>query len=206
MLRGMRLGFIGPCRGDVDALRPLAELLLFDLRATRVVYLGADDALDRAVRGWPERLGTPPDEKGFLTEAALLARDAPADVLEALVDRDRKLQRLADLAALPPPPARAVEMFDDRVVIMTFDKGVLDEEDVANASAIVWGNSRDPQLRGIGPRAFLSPGWITAPAGPHVGVIDQTDDAIVCTLRDKKGAVVQEHRIALARAGKMGVQ
>ena len=36
----MRLGFIGPCRGELDTLRALAELLLFELRVDRVVYLG----------------------------------------------------------------------------------------------------------------------------------------------------------------------
>src|SRR5262249_50251204 len=74
---GMRLGFIGPCRGDVGAMRPLAELLLFELDVARAVYLGADDALDRAIKGWPERFGAPSDEAAFLTEAALLAPDAP---------------------------------------------------------------------------------------------------------------------------------
>jgi hypothetical protein len=202
----MRLGFIGPCRGDVAALRPLAELLLFELGVARVVYLGADDALDRAIKGWPERFGAPPDEQAFLTEAALLAPDAPAEIIEALLERDRKRHRLADLAALPPPPSRAVEMLDDRVVLMVYDKGVLDEDDVANATAIVWGNAPEAQLRAIGPRVFLTPGWVTAPSGPCVATVEYQDDALLCALRDKTGKVRQEHRVALARAARTGVQ
>jgi hypothetical protein len=202
----MRLGFIGPCRGDLAALRELAELLLFDLDVARAIYLGADDALDRAARGWPERLGAPADEAAFLTEAAVLAPEAPAEILEALLERDQKLRRLGDLAALPPPPSRAVEMFDDRVVLMVFEKGVLDEEDVANATTIVWGNSQEAVLKAIGPRVFLTPGWITGPKGPHVAVVEYAEDAIVCSIRDKTGKVVQEHRVALVRGAKMGVQ
>jgi hypothetical protein len=202
----MRLGFIGPSRGDIAGLRALAELLLFDVGVARVIYLGADDALDRASKGWPERLGAPVDEAAFLTEAAVLAPDAPAEAIEALLDRDRRLHRLADLAALPPPPARAVEMFDDRVVLMVYDKGVLDEDDVANATAIVWGNSPEAQLRPIGPRAFLTPGWITAPAGPRVAVIERTPDALACALLNRDGKPVVEHRVPLARAARVGVQ
>jgi len=40
---------------------------------------------------------------------------------------------------LPPPPARAIEMIDDRVVLLVHDKAVLDEEDIANAHLIVYG-------------------------------------------------------------------
>jgi hypothetical protein len=110
------------------------------------------------------------------------------------------------MAALPPPPSRAVEMFDDRVVLMVYDKGVLDEDDVANATAIVWGNAVDAVLKPIGPRAFLTPGAVTAPSGPHVAMVEYSEEAIVCSLRDKTGKATQEHRISLARAGKMGVQ
>jgi len=202
----MRLGFIGPCRGDIVGLRALAERLLFDLDVPRVVYLGADDALDKAARGWPERLGAPPTEAAFLGEAALLATDGPAEAIEALLERDRKLQRLSDIAALPPPPSRAIEMFDDRVVLMVFDKGVLDEDDVANATAIVWGNSQEPVLKPIGPRLFFSPGWVTAPSGAHAGIVTYAEDALTCQLIDKDGKVAQEHRLSLVRGAKMGVQ
>ncbi|MEI8258647.1 MAG: hypothetical protein WCJ30_23485 [Deltaproteobacteria bacterium] len=202
----MRLGFIGPCRGDLTSLRALAERLLFDLDVQRVVYLGADDALDKAARGWPERFGAAPTEAAFLAEAAALAPAGAPEAIEALLDRDRKLQRLGDLAALPPPPSRAIEMFDDRVVLMVFDKGVLDEDDVANATAIVWGNSQEPVLKPIGPRIFFSPGWVTAPSGPHAGVVTYAEDALTCRLYDKDGKLAQEHRLSLARGAKMGVQ
>lgn len=202
----MRLGFIGPCRSDVNAIRPLAELLLFELACDRVVYLGADNALDLAIRGWAERFGAPPDDAAFLTEAALLAPDAPPEIIDALLARDRKRARLADLAALPPPPSRAVEMIDDRVVLMVYDKAVLDEDDVANATAIVWGNAPEGLIKPIGPRIFLSPGVASAASGPSVATIELTDDAMLCVLRDGSGAVQKEHRTALVRAARVGVQ
>jgi hypothetical protein len=202
----MRLGFIGPCRGDVANLRKLAERLLFEVNVERVIYLGADDALDKAARGWPELLGASASEDDFLRDAALLASNGPPEAIEALLDRDRKLQRLSDIAALPPPPSRAIEMFDDRVVLMVFDKGVLDEDDVANATAIVWGNSQEPVLKPIGPRVFFSPGWVTAPSGPHAGVLSHGEDGLMCSLYDKEGKRTLEQRIALTRNAKLGVQ
>ena len=72
----MRIGFVGPARGNVTRFRELCELLLFDLAVDRVVYLGADDTLDRAVKGWAAQLGAPADDVSFLTEVALLAPDA----------------------------------------------------------------------------------------------------------------------------------
>jgi hypothetical protein len=202
----MKLGFIGPCRGDTGALRAPAELLLFELGADRVVYLGADDALDRAIAGWAAKLGAPTDEGAFLDEVALLASDAPAEALQDLLARDRKARRLNDLAALPAPPSRAVEMLDDRVVLMVFDKSVLDEDDVANATAIVWGNAREPQLRAIGPRVFLSPGWIGVGASTHSAILEHDGESLRCAIYDGAGSVKQEHRVPLARGGKIGVQ
>lgn len=202
----MKLGFIGPCRGDVSALRAPAELLLFELGADRVVYLGADDALDRAIAGWADKLGAPANEGAFLDEVALLAADAPAEALQDLLARDRKARRLNDLAALPAPPSRAVEMLDDRVVLMVFDKSVLDEDDVANATAIVWGNAREPQLRAIGPRVFLSPGWIGVGASTHCALLEHDGEALRCAIYDGNGSVKIEHKATLARAGKIGVQ
>ncbi len=202
----MKLGFIGPCRGDIGALRAPAELLLFELGADRVVYLGADDALDRAIAGWAAKLGAPADEGSFLDEVALLAGDAPAEALHDLLARDRKARRLNDLAALPAPPSRAVEMLDDRVVLMVFDKSVLDEDDVANATAIVWGNAREPQLRAIGPRVFLSPGWIGVGINTHAALLEHDGEGLRCAIYDGSGSVKLEHRVALARGGKIGVQ
>jgi len=202
----MKLGFIGPCRGEVGALRGPAEFLLFELGADRVVYLGADDALDRAIAGWADKLGAPADENGFLDEAALLAVDAPAEALLDLLARDRKVRRLNDLAALPAPPSRAVEMLDDRVVLMVFDKSVLDEDDVANATAIVWGNAREPQLRAIGPRVFLSPGWIGVGVHLHCALLEYDGESLRCAIYDRAGSVKQEHKAPIVRAAKMGVQ
>lgn len=202
----MRLGFIGPCRGDLASLRAAAELLLFELDADRAIYLGADDALDRSIKGWPERLGAPADEGAFLTELALLAPEAPAEVLETLLSADRKVRRLADVATLPPPPSRAVEMFEDRVVLMVYDKAVLDEDDVANATVIVWGNAAEPVLRPIGPRLFLSPGLLNSAAGPAVALVDARAESVGCSLRDLKGAVRVEHTLSLTRGTRMGVQ
>ncbi|MDP3274322.1 MAG: hypothetical protein Q8Q09_03950 [Deltaproteobacteria bacterium] len=200
-----KFGFIGPCRGDAKVMHPPAERLLFEHHVDRVVYLGADDALDRAIGGWAERLGAPKSEEDFLDEIALIALDAPPEALMDLLARDKQSRRLGDLAALPAPPSRAVELIGDRVLLMVFDKGVLDEEDVANATLIVWGNAREPQLRAIGPRVFLSPGWLGLGTPGHSALVECTEETLYCAIFDEDGAVKLEHRVALARGGKVGV-
>lgn len=207
MLSGeMRLGFVGPCKGDLSLLRSACERLLFEHGVARVVYLGNDDALDRALSGWREAMGAPADEGEFFDTAARLAVDAPAKVLDELLSRDKRASRLRDIGVIPTPPARAVEMFEDRVVLMVFDKGVLDEDDVANSTAIVWGHAPDPMLKPIGTRLFLTPGPLNHAAGPHVAVLDVTAEGVHAKVLDRDGGVKLEHKLSLGRGARMGVQ
>jgi hypothetical protein len=72
----VRIGLIGPVPADVplDALERAADFLLASESASRIVYLGADDALDRQVRSWATRLvgGDPTDEAAWQRAAGLL--------------------------------------------------------------------------------------------------------------------------------------
>ena len=53
----MRLGFIGPADADPAALQSAARLLVSDLDADAVLYLGADAALKAFIAGQPARGG-----------------------------------------------------------------------------------------------------------------------------------------------------
>ncbi len=199
----VRIGFVGPCLGDIGRLRSLFERLLFDLKIDRAIYLAADDALDRALPGWAEALGAPADDEGFFTEAALLARDAPPDVLDALLARDARRHRLADLACLPEARDRAVEMFEDRVVLMVYDKSVLDEDDIANATVVAYGQSPRPDLRTIGARGFISPG---VAAGGHVGVVEARPEGIAMALHGPAGGLLREAWLPRSRGARLAVR
>lgn len=202
----MRIGFVGPARGNVTRFRELCELLLFDLAVDRVVYLGADDTLDRAVKGWAAQLGAPADDVSFLTEVALLAPDAPPDVLDDLLTRDGKRQRLADIAGVPDARDRCVEMIEGRVLLMVYDRAVLDEDDITNATVVVYGDALKPDARVIGPRGFLTPGGVASLGGAHVAVVEGLPAGLRMALHDARGRLTQELVLSPGRASKMEVR
>ena len=158
----MRIGFIGPLQdADPQILRDAAEFLLGDVEVDQAIYLGEDDAIDTMAESWVRELqgGQPGD---FLARAASVAQDGTADDILAFLASDQQVRRLGRLRTLPPPPARAVEMVEDRIVLAVHDKAILDEEDIANASVIVYGLGPKLLLKRFGPRYFLTPGPLSA--------------------------------------------
>jgi hypothetical protein len=190
----------------VRRLRALSELLLFELRADRVVYLGPDDALDRAMAGWAGSLGAPTNDEEFLREAALLGAEGTAESIEALLERDARRHRLRDLVALPGIYARGVELLEDGVLLVVFDRSVLDEDDIANAQVVAYGHASAPDLRVIGPRAFVTPGYAIAPTGVSVALVDETAAGLALTLHDQDGAETQRAALPRRRSVKVEVQ
>lgn len=169
----MRIGLIGPAlASDDESLRDAVEFLLGDAEAEHAIYLGDDDAADRfAARLQVELRGT--DTRSFLDRAVDLACHGTPEQLFEELDADRQLRRLERLRALPASPARAVEIVGDRIVLMVHDKRVLDEDDIANATMIVYGRSDELLLKRFGPRYFFSPGPL---AGGKVGLLEADED------------------------------
>lgn len=155
----MRIGLIGPSDGNAALLREAAEFLLGDCEVDEAVYLGSDDTASIVVDGWAQEvMAGPANEEAFLAEAADLAIRGQASAIEALLKRDHELRRLSALRCLPPAPARAVEVFDDKVVLFIHDKSLLDEDDIANAFLVVYGRSKQSAINRFGPRTFFTPG------------------------------------------------
>jgi hypothetical protein len=169
----VRIGLIGPAvESDGEALRDAVEFLLGDAEAEHAIYLGDDDAADRFARSLELELRGH-DARGFLDRAVDLACEGtPERILEAL-DADRQLRRLERLRALPESPARAVEILGDRIVLMVHDKRILDEDDIANATMIVYGRGDELLLKRFGPRYFFTPGPL---AGGKVGLLEADED------------------------------
>jgi len=159
----MRIGLLGPADGDSALVRKAAEFALGKLSAEQVIYLGADDAARDAVRGWAsELLKAPFGEAAFMDRAFQLARTGTPEQLQDLLARDAEARKLSALRCLPAPPTRAVEMFEDKVVLFVHDKAQLDAEDIANAYLVVYGRSKGVALNHFGPRTFFSPGPLKA--------------------------------------------
>jgi hypothetical protein len=188
----IRMGFIGPASGDVKVFEQLAARLVGERGCTRVHYLGDCDVLDAAARARSEELGLASDA-GYEGTALALAQSGDADAIERFLGAREALARLQACRALPPPPTRTIEMLEDRILLMVFDKAVLDEEDIANADVVVFGRASAPLIRKIGPRIFFSPG--PAALGYGVATVDESG-TLTFTSYDADERVVAEETLA----------
>ncbi len=192
--RAVRLGVLGPSEGELAALACAALHLVDVAKVDRVVYLGADDALDRVVAAWARELvgSDPSDELLFVRATRACVNAAPAEV-EAFVQAERARRRLRLFATVPPPPGRTIELFDGKIAVLLFDKASLEEDDIAGAALLVFGRSTEPLIHRVGPRVFLSPG----PIGPSSGVLvlDDEGGGISAELVDAQGGLRRSERI-----------
>ena len=170
----MRIGLVGPADGNTKQLREAAEFLLGDCGVDQAIYLGTDDSVKKVVDAWAsEIMGGPATEDAFLQQAVQLATAGDPAAIDGLLRRDLEVRRLSALRCLPPPPARAVEEFDDKVMLFVHDKASLDEEDIANAFLVVYGRGKQLALNRFGPRTFFTPGPLSA---ARVALIEREED------------------------------
>jgi hypothetical protein len=191
----VRIGLLGPSEDDEPGFREAVLFLLGDVEAEQVVYLGTGEFAQRAIERWTIDLGGQDAEERFLVRAAQLAPSGAPDAIEALLATDAEIARLAAIRKLPPPPARAIEMIDDRMVLFVHDKAILDEEDIANAHLIVYGRASEADLRKFGRRAFFTPGPLR---GGRVGVLEAGGDGISVSLYVLSGAPLWRDSVAQA--------
>ncbi|MBX7197536.1 MAG: hypothetical protein K1X94_36155 [Sandaracinaceae bacterium] len=191
--RGWRLGILGPT-DDEDTLREAASFLLGDAEADQVVFLGDGAFLEGALERWAADVGLDGGST-FLDRALAAARSADARTIEQFLAEDAGARRIVDVRRLPDPPARAIELLDDRIVLFVHDKAVLDEEDIANANVIVYGVSKEAQLHRFGKRAFFTPGPLAA---GRVGILESSDEGFSVAVYDVSGMPVLRESLATA--------
>jgi hypothetical protein len=88
------------------------------------------------------------------------------------------------------------------VVLMIHDKASLDEEDIVSAAVLVYGKSREPMVKQVGSRWFLSPGTLE-----HFGVmtLEDLDDGIHLVQFDSLCHEIRRERLIAARAPRLRV-
>ena len=200
----MRIGFLGPCP-DLAKLERAAEFLLESERASRVIYLGDDGALDRCVSAWATRLvGDDPTDEGAWRRAADVALWGAPSQIDSYVESERKRLSLRSLMSLPERVLRTMEMIGDRVAVITHDKGSLDEEDIFAASLVIYGKAPAAHVKTIGARTFITPGPLGASGG--ILLLAEGDASAGVTIYDDAEKAIYNEHVALPKSTKMRVQ
>jgi len=201
----MRFAVLGPANGDLAALEKGASLLLFEHQAEQVVYLGVDDALDRLVLDWARRLvGVDPSDDGIWDRAASRCVSASQEEIEHFIAAERRRERLKSLKCLPIATSRTIELLEGRLAVLLYDKALLDEEDILPASLLIFGKSREPMVKQVGSRTFVSPGEL----GPKSGVaLFSNDDAgeISVSMFEPGGTRLETYPLIAPRTGRFTV-
>jgi hypothetical protein len=166
----MRLGFIGPAEADAAALEQAAKLLICDFEVDGLIYLGEDEALREFVAAHES------EDSGHTIEqrVAEVAATGSADDIEDVLRKLRGARYLGKLRVAPPSPTRAMEMLDDRIVLIVRNKSTIGEEDVINSNVVIYGDAQELMFKRFGPRCFFSPGPLDA---GHVGLLDDRSEA-----------------------------
>jgi hypothetical protein len=181
----MRLGIIGKAEGALPELRQAIELFFRDPELKQIVYLGEDDAIIEVAALFA---GEQLDEEAFLRRGVELACQGSSDAIERLLAADREAQRVSLLRRLPAPPACAIEMLERWIILAVHDKAVLEEDDVANAHVIVYGEAPEAAFKRFGPRSFLTPGPLRKGLVGSISL--RPDGGIEIALLDLQGATV----------------
>lgn len=185
-----RLAVIGPAQDADAALGEAVQRLLADADIRQVIYLGTDDAIDRAIAALA---GPGHGDASFLSRAAEAACNGDADAIDEVLGIQRARQQLRRVRKLPEPPARAIELLEHWILLGVHDKSVLDEEDIANAHVILYGKASQPTVKSFGPRCFFAPGPVSA---RRVGVLELLDDGdLEVQVRDLSDKVLSRERI-----------
>lgn len=200
-----RVGFIGPAAGagnEADVLQRATEFLLGEAEADIVVYLGVDETAERLAESVADAC-VGGDDETFFGRAAEVALNGGPDEIDALLEAQHRFEQMGRVRVLPEPPDRAIEMLDDRILVMVHDKAVLDEEDILNASVIVFGRAKAAVLKRFGPRYFFSPGPLRESA---VGLLCAERDGQVSASALKLDGSLVWREVLQWRTSKMMVQ
>jgi hypothetical protein len=193
---------IGPSHGALDALERVARFLHTECAVDRAVYLGVDGALDRVVLQWATTLvDGNPDESAIFTRAARCI-DAPPEEIEAFLTRERERRALRVFESLPGDGTRVIEILDGKLAVMIHDKADLDEEDMLPAAFLIFGASKEPVIRQVGSRWFLSPGALT---GHGLLLLEDQDEGVQLRLFDAHCREQRKERITTAHVARLRV-
>jgi predicted phosphodiesterase len=211
----LRIGIASDSFGDVELLGTVLERFA-RVRVDRVFFLGGrcadvDAVLARRGARDPREAPVPRSDAEFLAAVeGALSRQATAgkDPLAAKVVR--VASRACAEYASGAVPRKQVDLVEGLICCLVHDKADLDRDDIANASVIFHGNSGHGGLVQFGPRTFVTPGPLRAPAPAgrpgSYGVVEVTPRELVLTVFSDAGDELKRERASLAAGAKMSVR
>lgn len=172
----MRFGFVGPAESNSALLEQAVGQLVSELEVDTIVYLGADEAIRDFITAQQRHKS----ELSFEQRVAQVAATGSPQEITEVVRSLRGARYLEKLRLLPRAPANAIEMLDDRIILLVLEKSSISEDDVVNSNVVVYGDAKELAFKRYGPRCFFSPGPL---AGGHLGILDDESESGGITLR-----------------------
>jgi predicted phosphodiesterase len=211
----VRIGLASDSLGDVELLGAVLDRFAH-AKVDRVFFLGgrcADVNVALARRGVPAPVENPVPR----TDAEFLAAVEGALARQAVASADPlagKLVRVASRACSEyesgEVPRRQVDLIEGKICCLVHDKADLDRDDIANAAVIFHGNSAQAGLVQIGPRTFVTPGPLRAPApaarGGSYALVEVTPRELVLSVFTEAGAEARRERASFVAGAKMSVR
>jgi len=195
----MRLALLGPAEGHTTELLAAARFLLDEKQVDRAIYLGLDGALDAVIEAWAESLvGPDPSEEGVWARAAESCLRASPEAIDSFISKERERGKLRVFESLPDAETRLVEMLGGALVVMIYDKGRLNEEDMLPARLLIFGKGKGATVKQVGQRWFLSAGSLDDAAG-GIMLLEDLDEGIDLTLFDRACNEIRTERLSTER-------
>ena len=190
----MRLGLLGPASEHDDVLERAVRFLYRERAVHRAVYLGLDLAIERVVSSLAAQVvGDDPGTLALWQRAAARCTHAEPGDIDAFLEAERERLALRVFGSLPGSETRLVELLNGKVAVMIHDKALLDEDDIASATYLVFGKSSEPMVKAIGSRWFLSPGSLDTHG---IMVLEDGVQGVELSLYDNACKEVRHERLA----------
>jgi len=199
----MLLAALGPALDDLGALERATVQLCRRYPVDRLVYLAADDMMDRVVEVLAKRtVGEVVSDAALWSRAVERCRGASPEVIRSFVALELERQKIREIETLAAPGAVAVELLAGRIVLMTDVLKSLSPDDVYSSAIVAYGSLEQPVIAQRAERWFVSPGPVRASAGM---LLFEDDGGVEMTLLDPSSNPMHTRRLMDAAEARLRV-
>lgn len=206
----VRIGLASDSLGNVDALAVAFDIFA-RVNADRIFFLGGRYAdVDAALaRRDPAamRAGDPADFLSAVQGALPRVASTPD---HGLADRVTRVASRACPEVALGAPLKVMDMLDGLLCCLVHDKADLTRDDIGNATLLFHGKSGEAALVQIGPRIFVTPGALGAPADEarpaSFAFLDLEPGELELVVFSAEGAELRRERASLASGAKVSVK